>query len=59
MPLVTRQANQGNLFVQAAEPTGTWNDGDLWVNLDTGELSVNEDGTAISQAKITDVLTIG
>ena len=59
MPLVTRQANQGNLFVQDTEPTGSWNDGDLWVDTDTGQLSVNEDGTAVSQAKITDLFSIG
>jgi len=45
MPLVTRQVNQGNLFVQAAEPA-TWNDGDLWVDTDTAEVFVNNNGTA-------------
>ena len=44
MPLVTRQSNQGNLFVQSAEPA-TSNNGDLWVDSDTAQLSVNNDGT--------------
>lgn len=34
MPLVTRRANQGRLFVQDTEPTNTWADGDVWI--DTG-----------------------
>jgi len=58
MPLVTRQANQGNLFVQALEPTATWNNGDLWVDTDSAELSVNNDGTAERIATFRDVITI-
>jgi len=45
MPLVTRQANQGNLFVTAEEPDG-WNTGDIWVDTDTLQVSINNNGTA-------------
>ena len=58
MPLVTRQANQGNLFVEAEEPQ-TWSNGDLWVDTDTAILSVNRSGTAKRIASYTDVIAIG
>ncbi len=58
MPLVTRQANQGNLFVQADEP-GTWSNGDLWVDTDTATLSVNNSGTAERIARFIDALILG
>lgn len=58
MPLVTRQANQGNLFVQATEPAG-WKDGDVWVDTDNSIMYVNDDGTAVRQASFTDVLVFG
>lgn len=45
MPLVTRQANQGNLFVEPDEPQ-TWSNGDLWVESDTADVFVNDSGTA-------------
>ena len=45
MPLVTRQANQGNLFKTATEPTD-WLDGDLWSDTTTNSLKLNNGGTA-------------
>ena len=45
MPLVTRQANQGNLYRQADEPAD-WLNGDLWVDTDDGKVYVNISGTA-------------
>lgn len=48
MPLVTRHANQGRLFVLDTEPTNSWTDGDIWV--DTGSAGnpvfKNSGGTA-------------
>ena len=45
MPLVTRQANQGNLFKQATEPPD-WQDGDLWSDTTANVLKLNDGGTA-------------
>ena len=45
MPLVTRQANQGNLFKQATEPPD-WQDGDLWSDTTVNRLKLNNNGTA-------------
>ena len=45
MPLVTRQANQGNLFKQATEPPD-WLDGDLWSDTTDNSLKLNVSGTA-------------
>ena len=45
MPLVTRRANQGNLFKQDTEPP-EWLDGDLWSDNLTNELFLNIGGTA-------------
>ena len=47
MPLVTRQANQGNVFNIATEPTD-WQDGDLWIDVGQNPpiLKLNDNGTA-------------
>ena len=45
MPLVTRQANQGNLFKTATEPPD-WLDGDLWSDTTANQLKLNNSGTA-------------
>ena len=45
MPLVTRQANQGNLFKQDTEPSD-WLDGDLWSDTTDNLLKLNNNGTA-------------
>ena len=45
MPLVTRQATQGNLFSQAIEPPN-WLNGDMWVDTDNANVAVNRSGTA-------------
>ena len=45
MPLVTRQANQGNLFKQATEPPD-WLNGDLWSDTTNDSLKLNVSGTA-------------
>jgi len=45
MPLVTRQANQGRLFVTATEPAD-WLDGDLWSDTTANTLKLNVTGTA-------------
>ena len=45
MPLVTRQANQGNLFKQDTEPPD-WQDGDLWSDTTDNSLKLNVSGTA-------------
>jgi len=45
LPLVTRQANQGNLYNQETEPIG-WEDGDLWSQPSTDSLFLNVGGTA-------------
>ena len=52
MPLVTRQANQGNLFKTATEPPD-WLDGDLWSNTTSNKLNLNVGGTAIEIGKST------
>lgn len=46
MPLVTRQANQGNLFSQATEPTD-WQNGNIWIDTDNANVFVNRSGTAV------------
>lgn len=46
MPLVTRQANQGNLFKTDTEPTD-WVDGDLWSDTTANTLKLNVGGTAV------------
>ena len=43
MPLVTRQANQGNLFKQATEPPD-WLDGDLWSDTTNNIVNFNNEG---------------
>ena len=47
MPLVTRQANQGNIFNIPTEPTD-WQDGDLWSDVGQNPpiLKLNDNGTA-------------
>ena len=45
MPLVTRRANQGNLFKQDTEPPD-WLDGDLWSDTTNNLVKVNVSGTA-------------
>jgi len=45
MPLVTRQANQGNLFKTPTEPDD-WLDSDLWSDETNHVLNLNNDGTA-------------
>lgn len=47
MPLVTRQATQGNLFKQDVEPPN-WVDGDLWS--DTSNNILNRNNNGISEA---------
>lgn len=46
MPLVTRTSVQGNMFRQATEPTN-WQNGDIWVDTDNANVSVNNSGTAV------------
>jgi len=59
MPLVTRQANQGNLFNQATEPPD-WLDGDLWSDTTANIVKNNVGGTATDIGKSTaEVLTLG
>ena len=50
MPLVTRQANQGNLFKQDTEPPD-WQDGDLWSDTTANVLKLNNSGTAEAVGK--------
>ena len=45
MPLVTRQANQGNLFKTPTEPPD-WLDGDLWSDTTENSLKINDGGAA-------------
>lgn len=45
MVLVTRSANQGNLYNQETEPPD-WLDGDVWVKTSTGLAYTNVSGTA-------------
>ena len=45
MPLVTRQASQGNLFKQDTEPPN-WQAGDLWSDTTDDTLYINDGGTA-------------
>lgn len=45
MPLVTRQANQGNLFKTDTEPPD-WVDGDLWSDTTDNLLKLNVSGDA-------------
>ena len=45
MPLVTRQANQGTLWRQSAEPAD-WLNAELWADTDTDLLYINQAGTA-------------
>ena len=52
MPLVTRQANQGNLFKQATEPPD-WQDGDLWSDTTNNIVKVNVNGTATALGRLT------
>jgi len=52
MPLVDR-FNLRKIFVQADEPTNEWVDGDVWVDSDTGILSVNVSGTATTVGGLT------
>jgi len=59
MPLVTRQANQGNLFVSDEEPV-TWNDGDLWSDTDDNTVFQNDGGSAVEiKRTIAELLTFG
>jgi len=51
--------NQGNVFVQATEPTSTWLNGDIWVDTDNGDLFVNFSGTANRKASLGDVIALG
>jgi len=48
MPLVTRQANQGRLFVEDTEPTNSWQNGDLWIDTSVAPplANLNDSGTA-------------
>jgi len=50
MPLVTRQANQGRLFVLTTEPQD-WLDGDLWSDTTANLLKLNVAGTATETGK--------
>lgn len=45
MPLVTRTTVSGNVYRQATEPSD-WQNGDLWVDTDNGQVYVNVNGTA-------------
>lgn len=45
MPLVTRQAEQGNIFKQGTEPPN-WQEGDLWADTTDDTLYINKGGTA-------------
>ena len=45
MPLVTRQANQGNIFNTPTEPPD-WLNGDLWSDTTDNLLKLNNGGTA-------------
>jgi len=46
MPLVTRFATRGTFFRQATEPTD-WLNGDIWVDTDNANVSVNNSSTAV------------
>ena len=59
MPLVTRQANQGNLFKQATEPPD-WLNGDLWSDTTDNILKLNNNGTAENVGRSTSfVVAVG
>ncbi len=58
MPLVTRQVNQGNLFLEATEPA-QWQNGDVWSDTTSNSLKINVDGTAQSVTSINKILTYG
>lgn len=58
MPLVTRQVNQGNLFLEATEPPN-WANGDLWSDTTDNSLKINVDGIATSVSSITKIMTYG
>ena len=57
MPLVTRQANQGNLFKQATEPPD-WLDGDLWSDTTDNSLKLNVSGTATDVGNVSEDLEL-
>jgi len=60
MPLVTRQVNQGRLFVETTEPTSTWLDGDLWSDTTANKLKLNDTGTAVNvERSIADLVAFG
>ena len=52
MPLVTRQANQGNLFNEPTEPPN-WLDGDLWSDTTNNILNLNNGGSSQSVGRNT------
>ena len=59
MPLVTRQATQGNLFKQDVEPPN-WVDGDLWSDTTANLLKLNNNGTAQTvQRGVADLVAFG
>jgi len=59
MPLVTRQANQGRLFVEDSEPVD-WLDGDLWSDTTANELKLNVGGTAVQVGRTTaSIMAVG
>jgi len=59
MPLVTRQANQGNLYNQETEPAD-WVNGDMWVKTSDGSVSVNVSGTATAvETALARIMAVG
>jgi len=59
MPLVTRQANSGRIFVDDNEPV-SWTNGDMWIDTSvTPPLSkINDNGTATSLIGAASEITI-
>jgi len=57
MPLVTRQANQGNIFREPLEPAD-WIDGDLWSDTTANTVKVNVGGTATDIGNASDATQV-
>ena len=59
MPLVTRRANQGNLFKQDTEPPD-WLNGDLWSDTAANLLKRNNNGASQTVRRSTgEIIALG
>ena len=60
MPLVTRQANSGRIFVDDDEPV-SWTNGDMWIDTSVSPplSKINDNGTATSLIGANSEITIG